>query len=92
MHRQKIWPASRQQNGLFEVWPVGLIFSIFTDGGCTCFYEEKAKIIARATRANHKKADSLEIYWLLPQKNGVAYDTANLVTFFFRNMAKMHKI
>ena len=60
----KNWPASRQENGFFEVWPVGLIFFIFTNGGCTCFYEEKAKIFARATRANHRTAASLKIYSL----------------------------
>ena len=69
-------PASRQEKGFFEVWPVGLIFFIFTNGACTCFCEEKAKIFARATRSNHKTAASLKIYLLF------ALDTANLVAFF----------
>ena len=55
----------------FEVWPVGLIFFFFTRGGCTCFYEEKTKIIARATRANYKTAVSLKIYLLFAQQNGL---------------------
>ena len=67
----KNWPASRQENGFFEVWPVGLIFFIFTNGGCTCFYEEKTKIIARATRANHKTAASLKSFSLSAQKHGL---------------------
>ena len=62
MHWQKNWPTSRQENGFFEVWPVGLIFFLFHQyGSCTCFYKEKTKIIARATRANHKRAASLKI-------------------------------
>ena len=32
------WPASRQENGVFEIWPVGLIFF---NWDCTCFYEKK---------------------------------------------------
>ena len=71
MQWQKIWPASRQENGFFEVWPVGLIFSIFTNGGCTCFYEEKKKIIAHAT----------QLFAVCPE-TWVALDTANSVTFF----------
>ena len=67
----KKWPASRQENGFFEVWPVGLIFFIFTIGGFTCFYEEKTKIVARATRANHETAVSLKIYMLFAQKHGL---------------------
>ena len=67
----KNWPASRQENGFFEVWPVRLIFFIFTNGGCTCFYEEKNKIIARATRTNHKTAASLKIFLLFAQKHGL---------------------
>ena len=61
----------RAGNTSFEVWPVGLIFFIFANGGCTCFYEEKTKFIARATRANHKKAASLKIYLLFAQKHGL---------------------
>ena len=38
--------ASMQANGFFEVWSFGLMFFISTNGGCTCFYEEKTKIIA----------------------------------------------
>ena len=60
MSWQKNWPASRQENGFFEVWPVGLIFPIFTNGDCICYYEEKTKIIARATRANHNTTASLK--------------------------------
>ena len=71
MHWQKNWPASRQENGFFEAWPFGLIFFIFTNGGCTCFYEEKNKIIARATRANHKTVVFLKIYLLFAQKYGL---------------------
>ena len=67
----KNWPASRQENGFFEVWPVGLIFCIFTHGGCTCFCEEKTKIIASATRANHKTAASLKPFSLFAQKHGL---------------------
>ena len=65
----KKWPPSK--NDFFEVWPVGLIFFIFTNGGCTCFYEEKTKIIARAKRANHKTAASLKIYLLFSQEHGL---------------------
>ena len=36
-----------------------------------CFYEEKQKIIARATRANHKTAASLTIYLLFGQKRAL---------------------
>ena len=78
----KNWPASRQENGFFEVWPVGLIFGIFNNGGCTCFCEEKTKIIARAKRANHKTAASLKIFFAVCPETWVALDTANLVTFF----------
>ena len=67
----KNWPTSRQENGFFEVWPVELIFCIFTNGGCTRFSEEKTKIIARATRANHKTAASLKIFLLFAQKHGL---------------------
>ena len=68
----KNWLGSRQENGFFEVWPVGLFFVVvFTNGGCTCFYEEKTKIIARATRANHKAAASLKIFLLFAQKHGL---------------------
>ena len=71
MHWQKNWPASRQENGFFEVWPVGLIFFIFPNGGGTCFYEEKTKVLARAKRANYKTAASLKIYLLFAQKHGL---------------------
>ena len=67
----KNWPSSRQENGIFEVWPVGLIFFIFINGGCTCLYEEKTKNIPRGTRANHKTAASLKIYLLFAQKHGL---------------------
>ena len=77
----KNWPASRQENGFFEVWPVGLIFFIFTNRGCTCFYEEKTKLIARATHTNHKMVASLKIYLLFAKKHW-SHLTANLVTFF----------
>ena len=67
----KNWLASRQENGFFEVWPVGLFIFVFTNGGCTCFYEEKTKIIARAKRANHKTAASSKISLLFAQKHGL---------------------
>ena len=70
----KIWPASRQENDLFEVWPVGLIFFIFTSGGCNCFYEEKNKN-SRMCKASQ--------FAVCPETR-VALDTANLVTFFFQ--------
>ena len=37
VHWRKYFPASRQENGSFEVWPLRPIFFIFTKGGCTCF-------------------------------------------------------
>ena len=52
----KNWPASRQENGFFEVWPVGLIFCIFINGGWTCFC---------------KTAASLKIFLLFAQKHGL---------------------
>ena len=65
-------------------------FFIFTNGGCTCFYEEKAKIFARTTRANHKTAAPLKIYLLFAQKHGL-HLTQLIWSHFFRSMAKMHK-
>ena len=91
MRWQKNWPASRQENGFFEVWPVGLIFFIFTNGGCTCFYEEKTKIIARATRANHKTAASLKIYLLFAQKHGL-HLTQVIWSHFFQKYGKTAQI
>ena len=88
MHWQKNWPASRQENGFFEVWPVGRIFFIFTNGGCTCFYEEKTKIIARATLANHKTAASLKIYLLFAQKHGL--HLTQLIALFTDNFTHLH--
>ena len=47
MHWRKFFPASRRENGSFEVWPVPPIFFIFTKSGCNCltviFSEKKPK-------------------------------------------------
>ena len=64
-----------------------LIFCIFTNGGCTCFYEEKTKIIARATRANHKTAASSKIYMLFAQKHGL-HLTQLILSYFFEKYGK----
>ena len=82
MHWQKNWPASRPENGFFEVWPDGLMFFIFTIGGCTCFYEAKTKIMARATSAKSQDSGFLEHLFAVCPETWVALDTANLVTFF----------
>ena len=34
---EKNFPASRRENGFFEVWPVRPNFFLFTKGDCTCF-------------------------------------------------------
>ena len=76
------WPASRQKNGFFEVWPVGLIFFIFTSGDCTCFCEEKKKL-SHAQRVPITLDRGLhEDFFAVCPETRVALDTANLVTFF----------
>ena len=77
------WPASRQENGVFEVWPVGLIFFIFTNWDCTCFYEKK--IIVRVTRANHKTAASLNL--LFAQKHEL-HLTQLILSYFCEKYGK----
>ena len=92
MHWQKNWPASRQENGFFEVWPVRLIFFIFTNGACTCFYEEKNKN-HRTSNENQSQDGGFigDLFAVCPETR-VAPDRANLVTFFFRSMPEMHKL
>ena len=41
--RAKNWPASRQENGFFEVWPVGLIFFHFYQWRLHLFLRRKNK-------------------------------------------------
>ena len=77
MHWQKNWPASRQENDLFEV------FFILTNGGCTCFYKEKTKLLAHATLASYKTAASLKIYLLFAQKQGLHLTQLILITINF---------
>ena len=84
------WPASRQEKGFFEDWPVGLIFFfIFTNGGCTCFYEEKQKKVSCGSdwRANHKTAASLKIYLLFAQKHGL-HLTQLIWSYLFQKYGK----
>ena len=78
----KNWPASRQENGFFEVWPVGLFFFIFTNGGCTCFYEEKNKNYRTRNASQSQDGGFLEDFFAVCPETWVALDTANLVTFF----------
>ena len=41
----KNWPASRQENGFFEVWPVGLLFLSFSPMGVALVLtKEKQKL------------------------------------------------
>ena len=81
MHWQKNWPASRQENGFFEVWPVGLNFFIFTNGGCTCFYEEKTKINRTRKASQSQDGGFLEDLFAVCPETWVVLGTANLVTF-----------
>ena len=62
-------------------------YFIFTNGDCTCFYEEKAKFFARAMRANHKTAGSLKIYLLFAQKHGLLL-TQLIWSHFFQKYGK----
>ena len=62
MHGQKIGLPRGRKTASLKFGLLDYFFFIFTNGGCTCFYEEKTKIIARATRANHKtQLDTLPI-------------------------------
>ena len=79
----KKWPPSRQENDFFEVWPVRLIFFIFTNGGCTCFYEKKNNKNYRTSKAcQSQDGGFLEDLFAVFPGTWVALDTANLVTFF----------
>ena len=86
----KNWPSSRQENGFFEVWPFGLIFFIFTNGGCTCFYEKKLKLKQKIKNKNYRTHNASQsqdggflgdLFAVCPE-TWVALDTSNLVTFF----------
>ncbi|MCV6575765.1 MAG: hypothetical protein OIF58_08535, partial [Cohaesibacter sp.] len=46
-------------------------FSFSSMGVALVFMKKKTKIIARATRANHKTAASLKIFLLFAQKHGL---------------------
>ena len=80
MQWQKIWPAARRENGFLEVWPVGLILFIFTNGGCTCFSEKKNYPTRNASQS--QDGGFLEDLLAVCPETWVALDTANLVTFF----------
>ena len=74
MHWRKI--------GFFEVWPVGIIFFIFTNGGCTCFYEKKRKNFRTRNASQSQDCGFLEDLFAVCPETWVALDTPNLVTFF----------
>ena len=89
----KNWPASRQENGFFEAWPVGLFFffSFSPVGVALVFTKKKTKIIARATRANHKTAASLKIFLPFAQKHGL-HLTQRIWSHFLRKYGKNAQI
>ena len=57
-------------------------------GVALVFDEEKTKIIARATLANHKTAASLKIYSLFAQKHGLHLIQLIWSHFFFQKYGK----
>ena len=78
----KNWPASRQENGFFEVWPVGLIFCIFTNGARHLFLRRKNKNYRTRNASQSQDGGFLEHFFAVCPETWVALDTANLVTFF----------
>ena len=46
----KNWPASGQENGFFEVWPVGLIFFHFSRVGVAFIFTKKKQKLSHAQR------------------------------------------
>ena len=81
MHWQKNWPASRQGNGFFEVWPVGLIFFHFHLWGLHLFIRRKSKNFRTLNASQSQDGGFFEDLFAVCPETWVALDTANLVTF-----------
>ena len=79
---KKNWPASRQENGFFEVWPVGLIFFHFHQWGLHLFLGRKNKNYRTRNASQSQDGGFLEDLFAVCPETWVALDTANLVTFF----------
>ena len=82
MHWQKNWPASRQENGLFEVWPVGRIFFHFHQCGLHLFLRRQNKNYRTRNASQSQDGGFLEDLFAVCPETWVALGTANLVTFF----------
>ena len=78
----KNWPASRQENGFFEVWAVGLIFFHFYQWGLHSFLRRKNKNYRTRKASQSQDGGFPEDLFAVCPETWVALDTANLVTFF----------
>ena len=98
MHRRKFFPASRPENGSFEVWHVTPnIFSFLPKLVALVFTvifskkqkqkQKRNKTFARANWTNRRTTVSMKIFWLFTQKPRL-YLTQPIWSHFFQRYNK----
>ena len=88
----KNWPASRQENGFFEAWPVRLFFFYyFHQWGLHLFLRRKKQKLSHAQREPMtRRRLPWRFFCCLPRNMGCTWHS-EFGHIFCRSMAKMHK-
>ena len=73
----KNWPASRQENSFFKVWPVGLIFLHFHQWRLHLFLRRKNQNYRTRNACQSQDGGFLEEFFAVCPETWVALDKAN---------------